>query len=60
MRAVREHMPTVRLTGHDADPEVRAIADRLGLCDACGRPLERQANGEWTASEPLDRPKQAA
>ena len=31
--AVRQHMPTVRLTGHDADPEVRAIADRLQLCD---------------------------
>jgi cyclohexadieny/prephenate dehydrogenase len=32
-RAVRQHMPTVRLTGHDADPEVRAIVDRLQLCD---------------------------
>lgn len=32
-RAVRVHMPTVRLTGHDADPQVRAIADRLQLCD---------------------------
>ena len=32
-RAVRQHMPTVRLTGHDADPEVRAVADRLQLCD---------------------------
>ena len=32
-RAVRAHMPTVRLTGHDADSEVRAIADRLQLCD---------------------------
>jgi cyclohexadieny/prephenate dehydrogenase len=32
-RAVRVHMPTVRLTGHDADPTVRAIADRLQLCD---------------------------
>jgi cyclohexadieny/prephenate dehydrogenase len=32
-RAVRAHMPTVRLTGYDADPEVRAIADRLQLCD---------------------------
>lgn len=32
-RAVRAHMPTVRLTGHDADPQVRAIADRLQLCD---------------------------
>lgn len=32
-RAVRAHMPTVRLSGHDADPEVRAIADRLQLFD---------------------------
>jgi cyclohexadieny/prephenate dehydrogenase len=32
-RAVRAHMPTVRLTGHDADADVRAIADRLQLCD---------------------------
>ena len=32
-RAVRVAMPTVRLTGYDADPEVRAIADRLQLCD---------------------------
>ena len=32
-RAVRAHMPTVRLTGYDADAEVRAIADRLQLCD---------------------------
>ena len=31
--AVRANMPTVRLTGHDADPEVRATADRLMLCD---------------------------
>jgi len=27
------HMPTVRLTGHDADPEVRATADALQLFD---------------------------
>jgi cyclohexadieny/prephenate dehydrogenase len=32
-RAVREHMPTVRLTGHDTDPQVRQTADRLHLCD---------------------------
>jgi len=32
-RAVRQHMPTVRITGYDADPEVRAIADRIQLCD---------------------------
>ena len=32
-RAVREAMPTVRLTGHDADPSVRKAAVRLHLCD---------------------------
>jgi cyclohexadieny/prephenate dehydrogenase len=32
-RAVRAHMPTVRLTGYDADPDVRATVDRLQLCD---------------------------
>jgi len=32
-RAVRHAMPTVRLTGHDADADVRATATRLELCD---------------------------
>ena len=32
-RAVRQHMPTVRLTGHDADPDVRARAEQLGFLD---------------------------
>ncbi|MDX5982944.1 prephenate/arogenate dehydrogenase family protein [Sphingomonas echinoides] len=32
-RAARAAMPTVRLTGYDADPEVRAIADQLQLFD---------------------------
>lgn len=32
-RAVRQYMPTVRLTGHDADPAVRATVVALGLCD---------------------------
>ncbi|WP_277969840.1 prephenate/arogenate dehydrogenase family protein [Sphingomonas echinoides] len=32
-RAVRATMPTVRLTGYDADPEVRAIAERIALFD---------------------------
>ena len=32
-RAVRASMPTVRLTGHDADVGVRETAVRLGLCD---------------------------
>jgi len=31
--AVRAQMPTVRLTGYDADAEVRAVADQLDLCD---------------------------
>ena len=32
-RAVKEHMPTVRVTGHDADPDVRERATALGFCD---------------------------
>ena len=32
-RGVRASMPTVRLTGYDADPAVRATADRIGLVD---------------------------
>ncbi|TVV70231.1 prephenate/arogenate dehydrogenase family protein [Sphingomonas solaris] len=32
-RAVRHHMPTVRLTAHDADPAVRARARALDLAD---------------------------
>jgi len=32
-RAVRQHMPTVRLVGHDADAEVRRIARDIDLCD---------------------------
>ena len=32
-RAVRVEMPTVRLTGYDADPEVRGVADQLQLFD---------------------------
>lgn len=33
VRAVRAELPTVRLTGHDADPAVRARVDALGLVD---------------------------
>jgi cyclohexadieny/prephenate dehydrogenase len=33
LRAVRVHMPTVRLTGHDADAAVRETVRRLDLCD---------------------------
>jgi len=32
-RAVRASMPTVRITGYDADPEVRRTADRIDLAD---------------------------
>ena len=32
-RSVRATMPTVRITGYDADPQVRAIADQIGLAD---------------------------
>jgi cyclohexadieny/prephenate dehydrogenase len=32
-RAVREAMPTVTLTGHDADAQVRETARALNLCD---------------------------
>ncbi|WP_394648800.1 prephenate/arogenate dehydrogenase family protein [uncultured Sphingomonas sp.] len=32
-RAVRQYMPTVRLTGHDADPAVRDTARRIDLLD---------------------------
>ncbi|HKT76378.1 MAG TPA: prephenate/arogenate dehydrogenase family protein [Sphingobium sp.] len=32
-RAIREYMPTVRVTGHDADPRVREIARAIDLCD---------------------------
>ena len=32
-RAVQAQMPTVRLTGHDASPEVRERARRIGFCD---------------------------
>lgn len=32
-RAVRAEMPTVRLTGHDADPDVRATAVAIDLVD---------------------------
>ena len=31
-RAIREHMPTVRVTGHDADADVRARSVALGFC----------------------------
>ena len=33
LRAVRQHMPTVHLTAHDADPAVRARVTELNLAD---------------------------
>jgi cyclohexadieny/prephenate dehydrogenase len=32
-RAVKVHMPSVRITGHDADADVREMARALGFCD---------------------------
>jgi cyclohexadieny/prephenate dehydrogenase len=32
-RAIRAHMPTVRLSGYDGDPAVRTRVDELGLVD---------------------------
>ncbi|MDG2533710.1 prephenate/arogenate dehydrogenase family protein [Sphingomonas sp. HITSZ_GF] len=32
-RAVKQHMPSVRVTGFDADPAVRETAVRIELCD---------------------------
>ena len=32
-RAVKADMPTVRVTGHDADPHVREASRALGFCD---------------------------
>ncbi len=32
-RGVKQHMPGVRVTGYDADAEVREIATRIRLCD---------------------------
>ena len=32
-RAIRDHMPTVRVTGYDADPQVRQIARAIDLAD---------------------------
>lgn len=32
-RGVKQHMPSVRVTGYDASAEVRDTATRIGLCD---------------------------
>lgn len=32
-RGLRAYLPTVRVTGHDANPEVRETARRIDLCD---------------------------
>lgn len=31
-----------------------------GLCESCGRPLERGHASAWAASEPLDQPRRRA
>ena len=33
-RAIKAKLPDVAVTGHDADPDVRAEARALGFCDA--------------------------
>ncbi len=38
-RAVRSVMPTVRLTGYDADPDVRATAVRIALVARTDGPI---------------------
>ena len=32
---------------------VRREAGYASLCESCARPLEREQNGRWVASEPL-------
>ncbi|RYY47730.1 MAG: prephenate/arogenate dehydrogenase family protein [Sphingomonadales bacterium] len=32
-RGIQQHMPSVRVTGHDADPAARETAVRIGFCD---------------------------
>jgi cyclohexadieny/prephenate dehydrogenase len=32
-RGVKQHMPSVRVTGYDMEPDVRETAMRIGLCD---------------------------
>ncbi len=43
-------------------PSLSAITRRNGgyatLCEDCARPLEREAEGRWAASEPLYNPRQ--
>lgn len=46
------------------NPSVTSISRRQGgyaaLCEDCARPLERQENGRWIASEPLYNPRDRA
>ena len=32
----------------------------VGLCERCGRPLERSVDRDWVASDPLDLKERAA
>ena len=55
-RAVRETMPTVRVTGYDADRTVRETADRLQFCDD----VASSAGAAVIDAEDLERLTQAA
>jgi hypothetical protein len=38
----------------------RRGAGYVGICERCSRPLERQQDRSWTASDPLDLKERAA
>jgi len=38
----------------------RRGAGYAAICESCARPLERQEQGKWVASEPLDAVRQNA
>jgi hypothetical protein len=41
-------------------PSLSSITKRqdslAGLCEGCGRPLEKATGGKWALTEPLDKP----
>jgi len=45
-------------------PSLSSIRKRgtgyAAICESCARPLEREAQGKWMASEPLDVVRQPA